>query len=66
MGSRWKILQTAGEPRRFALYLLADLAFLYRLNAVCSLFPLRPLFFSLFVIKFSFFFTFSLFFLTFS
>ena len=65
MGSRWKRLQTAGEPRRFALYLLADLAFLYRLNAVCSLFPLRPLFFSLFVFNFSFFFTFSLFFLTF-
>jgi hypothetical protein len=40
-GSRCKTLQTAGEPRRFALYFIADLTFSYRLNAVCSVFPLR-------------------------
>lgn len=40
-GFRCKNLQTAGEPRRFALYFIAELAFSYRLNAVCSFFPLR-------------------------
>ena len=40
-GSRCKTLQTAGEPRRFALYFIADLALSYRLNAVFGLFLLR-------------------------
>ena len=40
---RWKTWQAAGEPRRFALYFFADLAFSYRLNAACPVFLLRTL-----------------------